>query len=132
MSAHGPLLVHHLGVFVTDFAAAERFWTAALAPLGIVPGYRADGLAEYWHDGHDTPSLALQHVTDPAAETRGLHLAFAAGNRAEVDAFHHAALTHGGTDRYAPRHWAEYRAYCAFVSDPVGNNVEALVKEGRG
>jgi catechol 2,3-dioxygenase-like lactoylglutathione lyase family enzyme len=132
MSARGPLFVHHLGLFVTDFAEAERFWTAALAPLGIVPGYRADGLAEYWHEGQDTPSLAVQRVTDPAAATRGLHVAFAARDRAEVDAFHRAALGHGGTERSAPRRWEEYRAYCAFVSDPTGNNVEALVKEGRG
>ncbi|WP_237330192.1 hypothetical protein [Streptomyces sp. BA2] len=31
--------------------------------------------------------------------------------------------------RHAPRHWPEYRAYCAFVSDPDGNNIEAVHKE---
>ena len=42
-----------------------------------------------------------------------------------------AALGAGGTERHAPRHWPEYRAYCAFVSDPDGNNIEAVHKEAQ-
>lgn len=61
--------------------------------------------------------------------TRGLHLAFSAPERARVDAFFQAALDSGGHERVAPRFWPEYRAYCAFVSDPDGNNIEAVHKE---
>ncbi len=61
--------------------------------------------------------------------TRGFHLAFEASDRQAVDAFFWAALAAGGTERHAPRHWPRYRAYCAFVSDPDGNNIEALHKE---
>ena len=35
----------------------------------------------------------------------------------------------GGRERVAPRFWPEYRAYCAFVDDPDGNNIEAVHKE---
>ncbi|WP_123672950.1 hypothetical protein [Curtobacterium sp. PhB172] len=61
--------------------------------------------------------------------TRGLHLAFEAASRTEVDAFHRAAGAAGGVSRHEPRYWPEYRACTAFVSDPDGNNVEALVTE---
>ncbi|MET9495741.1 VOC family protein [Streptomyces sp. NPDC006552] len=121
--------VHHLGVFTSDFEASERFYTAALGALGIGIGHRAVGVAEYWSPQQDTPSLSLERAEDEAAVTTGLHVAFTAPDRAAVDAFHAAAVAAGGTSRHAPRRWSEYRAYCAFVSDPDGNNVEAVHKE---
>jgi catechol 2,3-dioxygenase-like lactoylglutathione lyase family enzyme len=62
------------------------------------------------------------------------HTAFAARNRAEVDAFHAAALKAGGIDNgppglrnptvgYPPGY------YAAFVLDPDGNNMEAVFRE---
>jgi catechol 2,3-dioxygenase-like lactoylglutathione lyase family enzyme len=122
-------LVHHLGVFASDFAASESFYTNALAALGVQAGYRSEGIAEYWIPDHDAPSLSLETARDSAEVTRGLHVAFEARDRAAVDAFHQAGLEAGGTSRHEPRHWPEYRGYAAFVSDPDGNNVEALVKD---
>ncbi|WP_256061266.1 VOC family protein, partial [Klebsiella pneumoniae] len=59
------------------------------------------------------------------------HLAFQARDRDMVDAFYHAALTHGGRDNGAPgeRHYHP-GYYAAFVLDPQGNNIEAGA--GRG
>lgn len=122
-------LIHHLGVFAADFPASERFYTAALEALGVRAGYRTDSIAEYWIPEADTPSLSLEAAPTAALATRGLHLAFEAADRNSVDAFHRAAIAAGGTSRHEPRHWPEYRAYAAFVSDPDGNNVEAVVKE---
>lgn len=119
--------VHHLGLFASDFEASERFYTSALAALGIEAGYRADGVAEYWSPGQDTPSLSLERAGD--AVTAGVHIAFTAVSRDAVDAFHSAAVAAGGVSRHGPRSWIEYRAYCAFVSDPDGNNIEAVHKE---
>jgi catechol 2,3-dioxygenase-like lactoylglutathione lyase family enzyme len=122
-------LVHHLGGFASDFATSESFYTAALAALGVQAGYRTETIAEYWIPEHDAPSLSLETAQTNAEVTRGLHLAFEAADRSAVDTFHQAAVMAGGTSRHEPRHWAEYRAYNAFVSDPDGNNVEALVKD---
>ncbi len=122
-------LIHHVGVFVGDFAASEAFYTRALAALGIEVGYRAAGVAEYWRPAHDTPSLSVESAPTDAEVTRGLHLAFDAADRDAVDAFFAAAIGAGGTARHEPRYWPEYRAYAAFVADPDGNNIEALVKE---
>ncbi|MEV0528678.1 VOC family protein [Streptomyces sp. NPDC050439] len=121
--------VHHLGVVASDFEASERFYTSALEALRIGVGYRADGVAEYWSPEQDTPSLSLERAEDETSVTTGVHIAFTAVNRDAVDAFHTAAVAAGGTSRHAPRVWSEYRAYCAFVSDPDGNNIEAVHKE---
>ena len=120
-------MIHHLGVFASDFAASRGFYEAALAPLGIVVGYESEGVCEFWHRGADTPSLSLHTAKDEV--TRGLHLAFLARSRVEVDGFFAAAVASGGAERHAPRHWPEYLAYCAFVSDPDGNNIEATCKQ---
>lgn len=124
-----PRLVHHLGIFASDFSASEAFYTKALAALGVRAGYRTETIAEYWIPGHDTPSLSLESARTKAEATRGLHLAFEAVDRSAVDKFFAAAIGAGGMVRHEPRFWHEYRAYAAFVSDPDGNNIEALVKQ---
>ena len=126
-----PVLIHHLAVFAADQAASERFYSAALAPLGVTVGYldAEAAVAEFWYRSNDATSLSVERAPGPGDVTRGLHVAFTAADRTAVDAFYAAALDAGGVSRHAPRHWPEYRAYCAFVSDPDGNNVEAVHKE---
>ena len=121
--------LHHVEVFASDYAASEAFYTAALATIGIEPGYTTEKGAEYWFPEQDTPSFGLEPAATPADVTRGAHLAFTAASRADVEAFHRAAVGAGGTSRHEPRYWPEYHAYCAFVSDPDGNNIEALLKD---
>jgi predicted lactoylglutathione lyase len=60
-------------------------------------------------------------------------VAFLAPDRTTVDAFHRAAIEAGGTDNGAPGLRPQYHAgyYAAYVLDPDGNNVEAVVHEGR-
>jgi predicted lactoylglutathione lyase len=58
-----------------------------------------------------------------------IHLAFIATSRAEVTAFHTAALNAGGTDNGCPGPRPDYGKdyYAAFVLDPDGHNVEAVL-----
>jgi len=58
----------------------------------------------------------------------GTHVAFAAAERATIDAFHGATLAAGGTDNRQPGLRTEYHEnyYGAYVQDPDGNNVEAV------
>jgi len=83
------------------------------------------------HVGVFAPDTTLRRCQERATDliTRGVHLAFTADDRAQVDTFHTAAVAAGATSRHLPRHWPEYGAYCAFVTDPDGNNIEALVKD---
>ena len=57
------------------------------------------------------------------------HLAFRARDPAAVAAFHAAALAAGGTDNGPPGPRDHYHPgyYAAFVLDPDGYNIEAVV-----
>lgn len=115
----------HIGLSVSDFARAKAFYTAALQPLGIkvqreFPGQNG-GVAAF---GRSRPEfwIAGGQPTSP------FHIAFAATNRAEVDAFYAAAMAAGGRDNGAPGLRPQYHPnyYGAFVFDPDGHNVEAV------
>ena len=60
--------------------------------------------------------------------TAGVHVAFAAESREQVDAFHAAALEAGATDNGGPGTREIYHPhhYGAYVLDPDANNVEAV------
>ena len=90
----------HVKFGVSNFAASKAFYLKTLAPLGVAvvsEGKPAYGV-ELCADG-DTVSLILFQTDEKPAH---LHLAFAAKNRAQVDAFHRAALEAGGKDNGAP------------------------------
>ncbi|MEZ0291544.1 MAG: VOC family protein [Solirubrobacteraceae bacterium] len=119
-------MIDHLNIGVADLAAARAFYVPALAPLGYAVildrewgvGLGQDGKPDFWIS--DRPSSAP------------LHVAFAAPDRATVDAFHAAALAAGGHDNGGPGIRAQYHPhyYGAFVLDPEGNNVEAVTHRG--
>jgi catechol 2,3-dioxygenase-like lactoylglutathione lyase family enzyme len=75
--------------------------------------------------GREKPDFWLHESKETGP---GRHYAFVARSRAEVDAFHAAAMAAGGKDNGAPGIRAHYHPdyYGAFVIDPDGNNVEAV------
>ncbi|MEP7049057.1 MAG: VOC family protein [Pseudomonadota bacterium] len=124
-------MIDHLSLNVTDYGRSKAFYTQALAPLGITlmmefgpaAGFGRDK-PELWVGGMkaDFQSEAQLEVITP------IHVCFRARNRAEVDAFHVAALAAGGRDNGAPGLRARYHPnyYGAFVLDPDGHNIEAV------
>lgn len=117
----------HVSLKTTRLEETQRFYEAALAPLGIDKKFyveRAEGgVAGFGRQGVD---LFIGAVRGP--EPTPVHMAFCANNREEVDAFHAAALAAGGTDNGTPGIRPKYHEayYAAFVIDPAGNNVEAV------
>lgn len=133
--AMGTIVIDHTGIRVSDLEASRRLYEAALEPLGITivetgdddgPGYGfgRDELDDFW---------IQQPIDQPGQDhvTTGVHVAFAANSREEVDAFHRAAVEHGATDIGAPGIRDKYTAgyYGAFVLDLDGNNIEAVFHE---
>jgi len=122
-------MIDHAGISVSDWDKARAFYDAAFAPLGVgmlhvVPPEFTGGVKVGGY-GRDKPDFWLHGGGEPGP---GRHYAFSARNRAEVDAFHAAALAAGGRDNGAPGlrpHYHEHY-YGAFVLDPDGNNVEAV------
>lgn len=120
---HRGRLIDHLQLVVRDLAASQAFYTAVLGALKIPMGGTGEGY--FWAD-----ELFVSTAKSPAAQgelTGRNHFAFQAQDRAMVEAFHAAALAHGGKDNGAPG-MREYHPgyYAAFVLDPDGNNVEAV------
>jgi len=111
----------HIGIRVKDLAASVRFYTAALAPLGLGLCSSDESGAGFGPRGE--PALWLYR-----GDGGGTHLAFRAGDRAAVDRFHGAALAAGARDHGQPGVRGDYGPsyYAAFVLDPDGNNVEAV------
>jgi catechol 2,3-dioxygenase-like lactoylglutathione lyase family enzyme len=117
----------HVSITVNDLARAIRFYRSALEPLGLVltSGSAEDGFAGFGAPGGATLWLA------PGEPSQRVHLAFTASSRAAVDGFYLAALAAGGRDNGKPGIRASYDAgyYAAFVLDPDGGNVEAVLHE---
>lgn len=120
-------MIDHLGIPVRDYSASKAFYLAALAPLGI-------GIVMEVQDAQEGPALGLGSDGKPffwisqGRAGSGLHFAFIAKTRAQVDAFHAAALQAGAKDNGAPGIRAHYHPnyYGAFVIDPNGVNLEAV------
>lgn len=115
----------HVILNVSEFERSVLFYGAALQPLGLqLLTANADGFAVFG-GGDGRPSFWIarrEPVGGPA------HVAFAAPDRAAVDAFHGAALAAGGRDNGEPGPRPHYHEgyYGAFALDPDGNNIEAV------
>lgn len=114
-----------------DIARARAFYDAALAPLGHarVAGYD-DATSSAWGQAEPGPHLWVTVPFDgrPPAPGNGTMASFLAASRAAVDAFHAAALAHGGSDEGPPGLRPHYGPgfYAAYVRDPDGNKLNAV------
>ena len=116
----------HVKVGVSDYAASKAFFLKALEPLGVV--VVSEGSPTYGVElsqPNGTVSLCLCQTEEKPAH---LHLAFAAENRQQVEAFYRAALEVGGRDNGAPGLRRNYHAnyFAAFVIGPDGHNIEVV------
>jgi catechol 2,3-dioxygenase-like lactoylglutathione lyase family enzyme len=130
-------ILDHVTLTVSDYAKAKAFYERALAPLGITAlmdfgqacGFGRDQKPSFWIGAGPASFQNAEQlrVITPA------HVAFVAGSRAEVEAFHKAALEAGGKDFGAPGIRAHYHPnyYGAFVLDPDGHDIEAVFHGGR-
>ena len=120
---HRGRLIDHIQLVVRDLPASQKFYAAVFEALGIPMGGSGNGY--FWAD-----ELFVSTADSPAAQgvlTGRVHLAFQAADRARVDAFHKAALAHGGKDNGGPGERPYHPGYyAAFVLDPDGNNIEAV------
>ncbi len=131
-------MLHHLSFPVADLARSAAFYDAALSPLGYVRVWAHETTAGYKEAavGYGLPGaddefgirLRAQGVIVPGD---GFHVAFTAPSREAVTAFYRGALEQGGRvnggvglhEEYGPDYFA------AFVFDPDGHRIEAVINE---
>jgi catechol 2,3-dioxygenase-like lactoylglutathione lyase family enzyme len=128
-----PVQIDHVDIRVSDVATSRRFYDAVLAALGIeprAPGTDPAGGTQVMYGGAFTiHSTAPEPGMDTV--TTGAHVAFPAADRDAVAAFHEAALAHGGRNVGDPGPRPAYSEgyFGAFVLDPDGNSIEAVLYE---
>jgi catechol 2,3-dioxygenase-like lactoylglutathione lyase family enzyme len=121
-------MIDHTGIGVADVSTSAKFYDAVLGALGMrrlmsMPeGVGSDGIGYgarypiFWIDRFH-PHSTRQHT------------AFVAVSQGQVDDFHAAGLSTGGSDNGAPGFRKDQSTptyYAAFLIDPDGNNIEAV------
>lgn len=121
-------MIDHVSIKVKDVEQAKAFYEAALAPLGYARGIEYPGGMQLLVEGE--PGDVWVAPLPEGVEAVPTHVALRAADAAAVDAFYEAALAAGGTDNGAPGP-RDYHPgyYAAFVYDPEGNNIEAVIHD---
>jgi catechol 2,3-dioxygenase-like lactoylglutathione lyase family enzyme len=126
-------MIDHTGFAVSHLERSKTFYAAALRPLGIglIMEVTAEQTGAGSHAGFGIADKAFFWIGDHGSPCSGVHIAFTAESRAQVDQFYRAALNAGGRDNGAPGLRPHYHEnyYGAFVLDPDGNNIEAVCHE---
>jgi catechol 2,3-dioxygenase-like lactoylglutathione lyase family enzyme len=126
---YAPAMLDHIGLQAKDVEASLDFYLRTFAAIGMREAMRfpvGDSIVVGLSGQDGVPTFWL---SPPAGdETRELHVAFRAPDRAAVDAVHEAAVAAGVEVLHAPREWPEYHPgyYGVFLRDPDGHNVEAV------
>jgi catechol 2,3-dioxygenase-like lactoylglutathione lyase family enzyme len=124
-------MLHHLSFAVADLARSAAFYDAALAPLGYVRVWDDSVAVGYGYPGGGDKFAIKLRPGNQTAPGEGFHVAFAAPSREAADRFFAAALQHGGQDNGGSGLCPEYdeHYYAAFVIDPDGYRIEAVINQ---
>jgi catechol 2,3-dioxygenase-like lactoylglutathione lyase family enzyme len=123
----------HVMVGSNDMARSKAFYDALLTALGGKPGAQDPrGRLVYVHNGGRF-LITTPIDGEAASHANGGTIGFAAASPAEVDAWHKAGASNGGTaieDPPGVRQGAAGELYLAYLRDPDGNKLCALHRMG--
>lgn len=130
-------LLDHVSITVRDLARARPFYDAVMDSLHARKIYdRPDGIGygERNRSGDDGHSYLSIYQSAAASPDPRRHYCFRADSEDAVRAFHAAGLAAGGRDAGAPGPRPHYHAgyFAAFLEDPEGNRLEAVVHRAAG
>jgi len=124
-------MLHHLSVGVRDVARAAAFYDPVLKALGYkrVMDFSPGAIGYGEHPGRPQFWIGLPHDRGLPSAGNGAHVGFVAKTKRAVNAFHAAALKHGGSNNGEPGPRPDYGPayYGAFVYDLDGNKIEAVL-----
>lgn len=123
-------MIHHISLPVASLEKSSHFYDVVLGALGYRKVCASDDFAGYGvEDSKD--QFSIFQINPSASAGAGFHLAFSATSREAVDLFHVAALNSGGACNGPPGLRKQYGPdyYAAFVIDPDGHRLEAVINE---
>lgn len=122
-------MIDHITIYGSDYERSKKFYVETLAPLGYSIG------AEFEMDGMKCIGLAdhtgkVEYWLAEGGLSKDFHIALTARSHEEIQRFHEAGIKAGGTDNGKPGPRPEYdeNYYAAFILDPDGNNIEAMMR----
>jgi catechol 2,3-dioxygenase-like lactoylglutathione lyase family enzyme len=127
-------MVDYATLGTNDFEKSAVFFDAVLGALGHqrTHDYSENKMVAYGESPQSPISVWLcqPYNKQPASPGNGSMLGFVAKTRAQVDAFHAAALAHGGTCEGPPGLREAYgpNMYLAYIRDSQGNKFSAICK----
>ncbi len=116
-------MIAHTSLPVSEYQKAKAFYTKVLVTLGYTQNMEYGEAAGY-NDGENTDFWINTNEKGVVSS----HVAFAAKNKEQVEAFYKTALELGAKDNGAPGYRKDYWPgyYAAFVYDADGHNLEVV------
>lgn len=124
-------MISYITIGASDPDRAGAFYDAALGALGNQRLWRQGDWIGYGPDPeHATVMICSPENGEPAKAGNGIMIGLKAESPQAVDAFHAAALAHGGVCAGPPGLRPAYGEgyYLAYVRDPDGNKLAAFFK----
>jgi catechol 2,3-dioxygenase-like lactoylglutathione lyase family enzyme len=124
----------HITLGTDDWHKAKPFWMAVMEILGHPMLFEYGGGIAFGTPAGPKTFVGPAYNGEAAEPGNGVHIAYIVPTRAQVDAFHAAALAHGGSDEGPPGPRPHYHAnyYGAYVRDPDGNKIQAVCHSSKG
>ena len=118
-------MIDHFEIKVVDFEGCKRFYETTLAALDIELKWANDTAAGFGEVGEGKVVFLVEKFDSRVPA----HIAFSASSEAAVAQFHQSGVDGGFECNGKPGLRANYAPnyYAAFLLDPDGNNIEAVV-----
>ncbi len=131
MSNEPVSALSHVSLGTNDYARAAEFYDAVMPTIGCYKVMEHGQARAY---GRGYPEFWIQQPFNEKLATvaNGVHVAFLAKSRSDVDEFHKAGLTAGALDDGPPGPRPMYGEpyYGCFLIDPDGHKIEAMFWDG--
>lgn len=121
----------HVMLGANDIEASRKFYDALFAELGVKPGFMDPKGRVFWMTESGIFAITTPIDGEPASHGNGATIGFSVTSTEQGDAWHAAGLAAGGTaceDDPGIRHGEQASMYLAYLRDPSGNKICALLR----
>lgn len=121
----------HIMVGANDIEMSKKFYDAVLGALGYDPGFADDKGRIFYMTPTGVFSISKPIDGEPATHGNGSTVGFAVESPEQADAWHAAGVANGGVSIEDEPGWREGglgRMYLAYLRDPSGNKICALIR----